>query len=341
MLRRLDCVLEPTKAAVLAEKAKRDAAGINPEPFLLKKSRTLFYNTSPLFLMHLISKMRPTKDGGGRFGIVLNGSPLFTGNAGSGESEIRRYVLENDMLEAIIGLPTDMFYNTGISTYVWIVTNRKPAHRKGKVQLIDASGMWRKMRKSLGSKRKELSDEHIAEITRLFGDAKDVYVDENGKPIKTKKGSVISLPSPQTRLGRGVGGGLARGSSPRQDRQVFDQESCRSFWYSENASLIRNQKKRQPWKYRIFHVRDNRQSKIAGAACNEGTNGCDANMNVPPKLWLPLNSNCWPRAKPFGGWSKPSPASKSKSRRTVNNANKVRRATSAIRPSMDIATPLP
>jgi type I restriction enzyme M protein len=150
---------------------------------------------SLLFLMHLISKMRPTKDGGGRFGIVLNGSPLFTGNAGSGESEIRRYVLENDMLEAIIGLPTDMFYNTGISTYVWIVTNRKPAHRKGKVQLIDASGMWRKMRKSLGSKRKELSDEHIAEITRLFGDAKDVYVDENGKPISRKAISSGSHPT--------------------------------------------------------------------------------------------------------------------------------------------------
>lgn len=124
---------------------------------------------SMLFLMHLISKMRPTKDGGSRFGIVLNGSPLFTGSAGSGESEIRRYVLENDLLEAIIGLPTDMFYNTGISTYIWIVSNRKPAPRKGKVQLIDASGMWQKMRKSLGSKRKELSDAHIEEITRLFG----------------------------------------------------------------------------------------------------------------------------------------------------------------------------
>lgn len=121
---------------------------------------------SLLFLMHLISKMRPSKDGGGRFGIVLNGSPLFTGNAGSGESEIRRYVLENDLLEAIIGLPTDMFYNTGISTYVWIVTNRKPSNRKGKVQLIDASAMWQKMRKSLGSKRKELSTEHIDEIPR-------------------------------------------------------------------------------------------------------------------------------------------------------------------------------
>jgi type I restriction enzyme M protein len=142
---------------------------------------------SLLFLMHLISKMRPTKDGGSRFGIVLNGSPLFTGSAGSGESEIRRYVLENDLLEAIIGLPTDMFYNTGISTYIWIVTNRKPEHRKGKVQLIDASNMWQKMRKSLGSKRKELSDDHIAEITRLFGDAKEVYIDpETGKPIKQK-----------------------------------------------------------------------------------------------------------------------------------------------------------
>ena len=114
--------------------------------------------------------MRPAKDGGSRFGIVLNGSPLFTGGAGSGESEIRRYVLENDLVEAIIGLPTDMFYNTGISTYVWIVSNRKPAHRKGKLQLIDASSYWQKMRKSLGSKRKELSPEHIEEITRLFGD---------------------------------------------------------------------------------------------------------------------------------------------------------------------------
>jgi type I restriction enzyme M protein len=136
---------------------------------------------SMLFLLHLISKMRPIADGGSRFGIVLNGSPLFTGGAGSGESEIRRYVLENDLLEAIIGLPTDMFYNTGISTYVWIVSNRKPAHRKGKVQLIDASGMWQKMRKSLGSKRKELSDAHIEEITRLFGQFTES--EQAGKPI--------------------------------------------------------------------------------------------------------------------------------------------------------------
>jgi type I restriction enzyme M protein len=136
---------------------------------------------SLLFLLHLISKMAPVKDGGSKFGIVLNGSPLFTGGAGSGESEIRRYVLENDLVEAIIALPTDMFYNTGISTYVWIVSNRKPARRKGKVQLIDASGFWQKMRKSLGSKRKELSLEHIEEITRLFGDFKEVTKD--GVPI--------------------------------------------------------------------------------------------------------------------------------------------------------------
>lgn len=136
---------------------------------------------SMLFLLHLIAKMRPVAEGGSRFGIVLNGSPLFTGGAESGESEIRRYVLENDLLEAIIGLPTDMFYNTGISTYVWIVSNRKPAHRAGKVQLIDASGMWQKMRKSLGSKRKELSEDHIAEITRLFGAFTEAEAD--GKPI--------------------------------------------------------------------------------------------------------------------------------------------------------------
>ncbi|MBY4804470.1 type I restriction-modification system subunit M [Burkholderia cepacia] len=124
---------------------------------------------SMLFLLHLISKMRPAQDGGSRFGIVLNGSPLFTGGAGSGESEIRRYVLENDLVEAIVGLPTDMFYNTGIATYVWILSNRKPETRKGFVQLIDASSFWQKMRKSLGSKRREMSDEHIDTVTRLFG----------------------------------------------------------------------------------------------------------------------------------------------------------------------------
>jgi type I restriction enzyme M protein len=138
---------------------------------------------SLLFLLHLIAKMRPAVDGGSRFGIVLNGSPLFTGGAGSGESEIRRYVLENDLVEAIIALPTDMFYNTGISTYVWIVSNRKPAARKGKLQLIDASGFWQKMRKTLGSKRKELSPAHIEEITRLFGNFEELTRQINGESV--------------------------------------------------------------------------------------------------------------------------------------------------------------
>jgi type I restriction enzyme M protein len=136
---------------------------------------------SLLFLLHLISKMRPAQQGGSRFGIVLNGSPLFTGGAGSGESEIRRYVLENNLLEAIVALPTDMFYNTGIATYVWILSNRKPENRRGVVQLIDASGMWQKMRKSLGSKRKELSPAHIEEITRLFGACEEA--ERDGVPI--------------------------------------------------------------------------------------------------------------------------------------------------------------
>lgn len=142
---------------------------------------------SLLFLMHLLSKMRPQVDGGSRFGIVLNGSPLFTGGAGSGESEVRRYVLENDLVEAIVALPTDMFYNTGISTYVWVLTNRKPAHRKGKVQLLDASSFWRKMRKSLGSKRKEMGEADIATVTRLFGDFNEAQLatvlDANGKEV--------------------------------------------------------------------------------------------------------------------------------------------------------------
>ena len=124
---------------------------------------------SLLFLMHLVSKMRLPKDGGSRIGIILNGSPLFTGGAGSGESEIRRFILQNDLLEAIIALPTDMFYNTGIATYVWVLSNHKPEERKGKVQLINATDSFEKMRKSLGSKRKYLTEEQIEDIVRLYG----------------------------------------------------------------------------------------------------------------------------------------------------------------------------
>ena len=124
-------------------------------------------DASMLFLLHLLSKRRPASRGGSRMGIVLSGSPLFSGGAGSGESEIRRWILEEDLLEAIVGLPTDLFYNTGIGTYVWILSNVKEERRKGLVQLIDATDMHTSMRKSLGNKRKYLSDEQIAEIARL------------------------------------------------------------------------------------------------------------------------------------------------------------------------------
>ncbi|MDT8880727.1 class I SAM-dependent DNA methyltransferase [Halomonas saccharevitans] len=124
---------------------------------------------SLLFLMHLVSKMRSPKDGGSRIGIILNGSPLFTGGAGSGESEIRRYLLQHDLVEAIVALPTDMFYNTGIATYVWVLSNHKPAERRGKVQLINATARYTKMRKSLGSKRQYVTDRDIDEIVRCYG----------------------------------------------------------------------------------------------------------------------------------------------------------------------------
>ncbi len=121
-----------------------------------------------LFLQHMISKMKKPEEGGTRLGIVFNGSPLFTGGAGSGESEIRRWIIENDWLEAIIAMPDQLFYNTGISTYIWIVTNRKEARRKGKVQLIDTSSFFTKMRKSLGNKRNEIDDKHREEIVNLY-----------------------------------------------------------------------------------------------------------------------------------------------------------------------------
>ncbi len=125
---------------------------------------------SLLFLQHMISKMKDPKDGGTRLAIVFNGSPLFTGQAGSGESNIRQWIIENDWLEAIVALPNQLFYNTGISTYLWIVSNRKERRRRGKVQLIDGTGFFKKMRKSLGNKRNEIGDEHRDEITRLYGD---------------------------------------------------------------------------------------------------------------------------------------------------------------------------
>ena len=125
---------------------------------------------SLLFLLHMISKMKDPKDGGTRLAIVFNGSSLFTGSAGSGESEIRRWIIENDWLEGVVALPDQLFYNTGIYTYLWIVTNRKDRKRRGKVQLVNAASFFKKMRKSLGNKRHEVCEPQRDEITRLYGE---------------------------------------------------------------------------------------------------------------------------------------------------------------------------
>ena len=125
---------------------------------------------SLLFLQHMLARMKAPQDGGSRLAIVFNASPLFTGAAGSGESEVRRWIIENDWLEAIVALPDQLFYNTGISTYVWVLTNRKRPERRGKVQLIDGREFYRKMRRSLGDKRNELGPDDIRKITELYGD---------------------------------------------------------------------------------------------------------------------------------------------------------------------------
>ncbi|KUN31757.1 restriction endonuclease subunit M [Streptomyces corchorusii] len=143
---------------------------------------------SLLFLQHMVSKMKPVDvngGGGSRLAIVFNGSPLFTGAAGSGESEIRRWILENDWLEGIVALPDQLFYNTGIATYFWILTNRKNPDHKGRVVLLDARDQWQKMRKSLGDKRKELGRDHIATVVRLYGEALAV-ADDPEHPLHGK-----------------------------------------------------------------------------------------------------------------------------------------------------------
>ncbi|RLB49834.1 MAG: SAM-dependent DNA methyltransferase [Deltaproteobacteria bacterium] len=164
------------QAAVTAEHEQQRHAG-RFGPGLPRKN-----DGSLLFLLHMLSKMKPVDQGGSRLAIVFNGSPLFTGAAESGESNIRRWVIENDWLEAIVALPDQMFYNTGISTYIWLVSNRKPAHRKGKVQLINGVSFFQKMRKSLGDKRKELSDDHIRDLAKLYAEfeaGEDVKVFDN------------------------------------------------------------------------------------------------------------------------------------------------------------------
>ena len=161
-----------------------------------------------MFLQHLISKMRKSGADGSRIGIIFNGSPLFSGGAGSGESEIRKWIIEGDMLEAIVALPDQLFYNTGISTYIWIVTNKKAPERRGKVQLINAASFFQKMSRSLGNKRNEISEQQIQEITNIYGTYEEgecckIFDNEDfgyyrltverpllqdGKPVKDKKG---------------------------------------------------------------------------------------------------------------------------------------------------------
>ena len=167
-----------------------------------------------LFVQHMVAKMRAPEDGGGRIAVFLNGSPLFTGAAGSGESEIRRYLLQHDLVDAIVAMPNDFFFNTGIATYIWVLDNTKEERRRGKVQLINANGIYSKMRRSLGSKRNEFSDAQIAQIVALyeafedadpklskvfsndeFGyitvDVRQPQLDDDGKPVKTGRGKLV------------------------------------------------------------------------------------------------------------------------------------------------------
>jgi len=153
-----------------------------------------------LFLMHMLKHAKDAKEGGSRIAIIMNGLPLFTGDAGSGESEIRRFVLENDLLEALIALPEQLFYNTGIATYVWVVTNRKAPARRGKVQLIDATSFWTPMRKSLGDKRREIPLARAADILKILGDFRDGDtrpVVKDGKEVQV----VVSRVFPTTQFG--------------------------------------------------------------------------------------------------------------------------------------------
>ncbi len=165
-----------------------------------------------LFLQHMVDKMRSASEGGSRIGIVFNGSPLFTGDAGGGESEIRRWIIENDWLEAVVALPEQLFYNTGISTYIWVLTNRKQAHRQGKVQLVDARNHWVPMEKSLGNKRRRIGDpsddkpkdpDHLGDITGLHGEFHDgstrwVLFDRDGKVL----GVTVAVPAEQAPEGQ-------------------------------------------------------------------------------------------------------------------------------------------
>lgn len=200
---------------------KKEKASVEKEAKLTRENGGRFFMGLPaigdsqmLFLSNAVAKMKPVEEGGSRVAIVHNGSPLFTGDAGSGPSDIRKYLLENDLLEAIIALPNDIFYNTGIATYIWVLSNNKEKRRMGKVQLINANGLYEKRRKSLGNKRNDIPQTAIDEIAKIYGDFREnklskifknedfgyrkVVVerplrDESGKPM-LKKGKVQADP---------------------------------------------------------------------------------------------------------------------------------------------------
>ncbi|MBU0673143.1 MAG: type I restriction-modification system subunit M [Proteobacteria bacterium] len=188
---------------------------------------------SLLFLMHLLSKMRDGSEGGGRIGIILNGSPLFTGGAGSGESEIRRYILEADLLETIVALPTDMFYNTGISTYVWVLSNKKSKERKGKVQLINGVNLCGKMRKSLGSKRNVMDDEDIATITRAFGNFEVVDGRELDKPVAQKSNRGRQAANPKAEAPKTFGSKIFHSHEFGYRRITIERPLRESYQFSD------------------------------------------------------------------------------------------------------------
>ncbi|WP_406467058.1 N-6 DNA methylase [Streptomyces sp. NBC_01594] len=177
-----------------------------------------------LFLLHLAHKMRAPEDGGGRVGIVMNGSPLFNGAAESGPSNIRRWLLENDLVEAIIALPTNMFFNTGIPTYIWILDNTKHPDRQGKVQLIDGTSFWTKMRKSLGSKNREISDADRAKVVQLYADFEDADP-ELSKVLRNDEFGYWTITVERPLLDEGGNPVVDRKGNPKPDSKKRDTEN--------------------------------------------------------------------------------------------------------------------
>jgi type I restriction enzyme M protein len=213
----------------------------------------------------MISKMNRPKDGGSRITIVFNGSPLFTGDAGGGESEIRRWIIENDWLEAIVSLPEQLFYNTGISTYIWIVANRKEKKRKGKIQLIDAREFYLNMKKSLGNKRREIGNgeegrpNHIADITKIY----DEFKQNDKKKIKTADGVIREIVVSKIFDNEDFGYQKITVERPlRLNSQASAERIARLDEESGFANLVKSQKKREEDRLKEIEEGKKRQGQI-------------------------------------------------------------------------------